>query len=98
MADNPKQGGFIILGIIGIILLLVVIMVMYLKCRQRNAQLERSKNKGTLSINYKVNTPLPGETIDIRGKLYDVSTGSPDIPGWDQEKDVVRAEKLIGAI
>ena len=52
------------------------------------------------SINYVVKTIAndPAPPSDLKMRLNDISTGSPDIPGWDAPKNIVKAEQHIGAI
>lgn len=76
---------FICMFVVGMIALFI-----YNRCC-----VKKTTNSSTSSKNYRIKM-IDGN--DIKMRLNDVSTGSPDVPGWDQEKDVVKAERMIGAI
>ena len=93
-SQDTRGGGVVIYIFLGMFLLGILGLVIYLKCCIRQPTRAQAPQK-----DYKI-MMFDGskEQVDIKMRLNDVSTGSPDIPGWDQEKDVVKAEKFIGAV
>ena len=95
--SKPNLAGPIaILSFILFVVVGIITLILCVRCKQRNV-IEREK-KGDL-INYKI--PLGQNLIaneGIRGRLNDVSTGSPNIAAWDLETNAVAAEKYLTAI
>ena len=93
-SQDSKGSGIVIYIFLGMFLLGLLSLLIYLKCCTRQTTRNQTPQK-----DYKI-MMFDGskEQVDIKMRLNDVSTGSPDIPGWDQEKDVVKAEKMIGAV
>ena len=93
-SQDSKGSGIVIYIFLGMFVVGILSLVIYLKCCVRQPTRPQTPQK-----DYKI-VMFDGskEQVDIKMRLNDVSTGSPDIPGWDQEKDVVKAEKLIGAV
>lgn len=93
-SQESKGTGVVIYIFLGMFLLGILSLIVYLKCCVRQTARAQAPQK-----DYKI-VMFDGskEQVDIKMRLNDVSTGSPDIPGWDQEKDVVKAEKMIGAV
>ena len=96
---GSSKSGIIVLIFFAVIMVSVLALVIYFKCTsaRRQPPSRAGGAGGGNSIDYKVKLIEPGMKLDIKGRLNDISTGSPDIPGWDQEKDVVKAERMITA-
>ena len=96
--DSSLVPVFVIAGLLTIVCLFIA----YIKCIASKKQGRRKDPSDARSLgvtNYNLKAFDPSDPVNLKERmLYDMSTGSPDIPGWDKEKDIVSAEKNIGCI
>ena len=95
--DKSKIAGPIaILSFILIVIVGVSCLIFCAKRREKDS-IKRQRNGGLINYNIPLGKNL-ANTGGLQGHLNNVSTGSPDIPEWDKEKNVVTAEKYLTTI